>query len=279
MIKRLNTNLAPKESLDDVTLNYAATANITNIKELQAFNRLYNRMKGCGLWQKARRVYPVSPTSISAALVCAKTLTSGTAVNSPTHDSTGITTNGTSSYVNTNFNMSVSDGLESVVSVSASISIVDNTRTSVGAFFGSGQSITVVGTPENDIRIYFTSTSSLIMHGVMFSSTSTYMAEHDITLSGSPGTVGIWSVTRTNTTELALYRDTTQVATNTAEYPYGYTHPPGRMFIGARSDSSLIPTSRDYTAITYNFFYVGGGLNETDVINLNNIINAYRSEL
>jgi hypothetical protein len=81
---------------------YFAAAGITGINERNAVNNFIVQMKSAALWNKCERVWLISPTSLSAALYCAKSLNQMTAINAPTHSSTGIVFNGTTQALNTN---------------------------------------------------------------------------------------------------------------------------------------------------------------------------------
>jgi hypothetical protein len=90
---------------DPDAASYFAAAGITNAAERVAANNLIVSLKNNSLWSKFDRLYLFSPTSLAAALYCAKSLTQMTAVNSPTFATTGITFNGTTQYLNTTTNV------------------------------------------------------------------------------------------------------------------------------------------------------------------------------
>lgn len=78
---------------------YFQAAGISDATEIVAANTLILGLKAANLWNRLDRIYLVSRTSMSAALYCAKSLTQMTAVNAPTHASTGISFNGTTQYL------------------------------------------------------------------------------------------------------------------------------------------------------------------------------------
>jgi hypothetical protein len=86
---------------DPDALAYFAAGGITNTTEKLAANAFIVGCKADGTWTSFSRVYLRSPTSLSAALLCCKTLISQTAVNSPTHSSSGLAFNGTTQYCRT----------------------------------------------------------------------------------------------------------------------------------------------------------------------------------
>lgn len=81
---------------------YFTTASITDTTEKNAANTLIVAIKSASIWTLLTRLYLISPTSLAAALVCAKTLTTATAVNSPSHSVNGLDfTAASAQYVNT----------------------------------------------------------------------------------------------------------------------------------------------------------------------------------
>lgn len=83
---------------DSSAIAYFTAANITSVTEKNAANTFILTLKAAGIWTKMDRIYLRSPTSLAACLMCCKSLTSQTAVNSPTFSSAGLTFNGTSNY-------------------------------------------------------------------------------------------------------------------------------------------------------------------------------------
>lgn len=91
---------------------YFIAAEIPNATEQIAANQLVLDLKGQGsttnntdVWSDSYTIYPLSPTSLTAAEYNLKDPTQNiTWLNSPTHATTGITGNGTNAYGNTNWN-------------------------------------------------------------------------------------------------------------------------------------------------------------------------------
>lgn len=94
-------------SFDPNAAAYFAAGSITSPVEQAAANTFILALKANGLWDGLDCIYLCSPTSASAALLCAKTLSSMVAVASPTFSTNGFLFNGTSQYLNTNQNLAL----------------------------------------------------------------------------------------------------------------------------------------------------------------------------
>jgi hypothetical protein len=99
-------------SVDPDAQAYITAANITDPTEQAAVIQLVLDLKGTGsttnntdVWSDSYTLYPLSPTSLTAAEYNLKDPTQNiTWLNSPTHATTGITGNGTNAYGDTNWN-------------------------------------------------------------------------------------------------------------------------------------------------------------------------------
>lgn len=81
-------------SFDSSAEAYFQAAGITDQTEKQAANALIVGLKDANIWDGIFRLFLFSPTSLDAASYCAKTLTQGTFVNTPTHSANGVLFNG-----------------------------------------------------------------------------------------------------------------------------------------------------------------------------------------
>ena len=99
-------------SVDPDAAAYITAAGITDATEQAAVIQLVSDLKGTGsttnntdVWSDSYTIYPLSPTSLTAAEYNLKDPTQNiTWNNSPTHATTGITGNGTNAYGDTNWN-------------------------------------------------------------------------------------------------------------------------------------------------------------------------------
>lgn len=118
----------PRVSFDADAAAFFSTAGITNAAEKSAVNTLVLSLKSNSLWDKMDRIYPFSPTGLSASTYCVKSLTQMVYANSPTHSSTGVTFDGATQYADTEFDL---DGDSSIIlTASAHLSCYVNANTS-----------------------------------------------------------------------------------------------------------------------------------------------------
>jgi hypothetical protein len=180
---------------------YFTAASITDVTEKDAVNQLVLDLKGTGsttnnnnIWTGMSAIYPVSPTSLSAAAFNLKdtSLYEMTWLNSPTHATTGISGNGTTQYGDTGAVLGtiLSDEDDSGMTYSGDYSSGD---------FAMG---TATSTERWAIR-----TTAAKRHG--------YLGLSSAVVSGGNAGVGIYSVVRRSTTDKEFYRDGASIATNT----------------------------------------------------------------
>ena len=116
--------------------------------EKNATNQLVLDMKSAGIWSSMKAVYPMVGASAAA---CAQNLKSasftGTFTSGWTFASTGATPNGTSAYMNTNFNLSANLTVDSVhgsVYLNTNNVPLIGDPVDFGAFNGTTQALTFV---------------------------------------------------------------------------------------------------------------------------------------
>jgi len=103
------TSVAIAQGTDADAQAFIDAASITDSTEISAVNQLVLDLKGYGVWDKCKAIYPILGGSASSHAVNLKTpgtynLTFATGM---THSSTGMVSNGSSGYGNTNFTPSV----------------------------------------------------------------------------------------------------------------------------------------------------------------------------
>ena len=112
MFLALTGFLTPASGFDPDALTYFAVSGITDTTEKDAVNQLVLDLKGTGsttnntdVWSDLLAVYPISPTSLDASKYNLKDPSSYkiTWFNSPTHASTGVTGDGSTSYGDSGF--------------------------------------------------------------------------------------------------------------------------------------------------------------------------------
>ena len=151
---------------------YIAAAGITDTTEKDAVNQLVLDLKGTGsttnntdVWSDSYTIYPLSPTSLTAAEYNLKDPTQNiTWLNSPTHATTGITGNGTDAYGNTGWNPTT-EGVDinnagltysgTYSGADYAMGIVDGTRT-IGIRNAQNNRISYIGTTASPAAFFST---------------------------------------------------------------------------------------------------------------------------
>lgn len=116
---------------------YFTNAGIPTSEVLERFAAEFfiTELRMRNIWDKASRIYLRSPYSQAAALMCAKTGTSQTAVNSPTHSSTGLYFDGVSSCARSDVAVSA---LSEITTSSAFIFLYFNGAQNAGGYSLAG---------------------------------------------------------------------------------------------------------------------------------------------
>jgi len=132
--------------------NRVTTAGGTlSANEKNAINTLVIDLKGYSIWTKIKAIYPMVGASAAA---CAQNLKSssftGTFTSGWTFSSTGVTPNGTSAYMDTNFNPSVNSTLNSGhISIYLRTNSVGTPHCDIGCFNGSNSGINIYSRFQN----------------------------------------------------------------------------------------------------------------------------------
>lgn len=260
--RRRNQHLLAS-SFDSDAQAYFDAAGITDSTEKEAWNDFVVGAKAAGIWNKAHRIYPVSPTSIGAAAYCAKSLIQGSFVNSPTHASTGVTFDGATQYFN------IDDSLDNIMGVggntSNSYGVYNRTEISIGATryaFGADAST------GGDALIYHTTTPALIIRN---NQVNNNLSTTSIPLGAEGWILG----TRESATYAGLYRgnvlyDTFTTSTSLAPAP-------GIIPVfGARRTALSVAGFLNYE---WAFGWIGSGLTTTECEDLYDLVQAYQTAL
>lgn len=218
---------------------YAKTAGIKNGLELKASRDTIIRLKNKGLWTKLACVYLMSPTSLSAALVCAKSRTVGTAVNSPTHAKTGVTFDGATNYIDTN----VAHSAGNFPGVPAGISVYVSTHSApAGVIYYCG-----VNTTNKNYRLTSNSNKFYFLHfGVSVTATSTT----------NSGTAGFYSSTFPSSSDArTYYNSTNEKSASISGLTPSYTD--NNIFIGGANNAGTLSNPVSFECKWASFFNSG----------------------
>lgn len=250
---------------DSDSLAYFEAAGIASITERTAWDAFVVGAKTAGVWDKCYRVYPVSPTSISAAAFCAKSLTNGTFVNAPTHATTGVTFDGATQY------FQIDDSLDDIMDVDA------NTSNSYGIYnrsetFGSvGSTLYAFGADAasaGDAVIFYNTSPAMIARN--------HQVNNNLISMVVPLGPDRWILaTRVSATSATLFSDATIVdtfVTSTTLAP-----PPALLPVyGARRTAISVA---GFLAYEWAFGWIGRGLTTAECEDLYDLVQAYQTAL
>jgi hypothetical protein len=213
--------------------------------EKNATNQLVLDMKSAGIWSSMKAIYPMVGASAAA---CAQNLKSssftGTFSSGWTFASTGVTGNGASTYFDTNCN--------------ASTAVAQNsTHLSYYCRTSNLQNVVDMGVSQTSIQVF----GSLCYYAINSSSYS----------SSSVGSSGFFNGTRSNSTETKLFRNGSNLMTNTITSVAATN---ATFYLGAWNNSPQYNTSREYA-----FASIGDGLTDTQAANFYTAVQAFQTTL
>lgn len=230
--------------------------------ERLAINTLVLQMKADGTWTKAKAIYPMVGSSAAA---CSQNLKSssytGTFSSGWTFSATGAKPNGTSAYMDTNFNC-----FNELTLHNNNISIYSRTDVKENSSdYGSYTSaFSVMG-----INIRYNDSPS----GTIYVANQREGGSTDIILP-NPNSLGFYQSNRTSSTLLKAFKNTTTLGTNTTLNNGVY--PNRNVFLGALNFSG---TPNFFASRETAFFSIGEGLSDTEAINYYNSVQAFQTTL
>ena len=227
----------------------AAGGSLTTTEQ-NATKQLVADLKANSLWTPMKAIYPMVGASAAA---CAQNLKSssftGTFNGGVTYSSTGIKLNGTSGYLNTNFNFSNC----ALNSIHRSIYVQETYNT-----LGTDPS-TTSGLPSSFIGSY---------------ANGQWAANDGFSGSGtSRATKGLEIVYRNTSTTIKRLRSTfIDSATVTSTFLVN-----ANAVVGCYNNNNAAFSA--FTSYTFSFASMGDGLTDTDAANLNTIVQAFQTTL
>ena len=241
---------------------YFEAAGISDGGEKAAANTFITGSKQAGLWTKFYRLWLFSSTSLSAAMVCARSRTSMTAVNGQTHSRSGVTFDGSTQYLDTNctpLDSSLFSFTEGHLSV--------NTATAIAA---GGTTQCLIGSINDGLEyFYFEHRSSAIQTYVGWS-----QADVGITETGLQA--AFYVASRRPTISLVLYRNGISRGSNSFD-PQEFAYPEDHLYIGAMNNQTV--TVERHFAGRISFASLGGTLSATEVTQFNTLVSTYNRSL
>jgi hypothetical protein len=234
-----------------------------SLTEKQAINQLVVDMKTAGIWSSMKAVYPMVGASAAA---CAQNLKSssftGTFTSGWTFASSGVTGNGISAYMNTNF-----------------IPSSDYTSgTNFGLFLYT--SSTTAGAADRDMGIFTggdTPSFSLTSKDATSSKTDLFNYAGRISVGGY-NVEGFYIGSRTASNSAKLFRNGTSIGTTTAA---AGTAPSIFLVLGGANLSSSNPITSVgvFSAKTFSFAGTCDGLTDTEASNFYTAVQAFQTTL
>lgn len=239
--------------------NFINAAGITNPTQQLAILNLCDALLTTGLWEKMYAVYPfiggtatthkynlINPADTNAAFRLSF-------VGGWTHNSNGVTGNGTNTYANTFFNPTTSGAIS--FSNAASLGVYCRNNTNVGYDLSSFD----IGT--NQIGLISRYTNNQFYAGIPINAASTIATSTSL---------GLAVAVRDSAFTGQGYKNTTQVINASYGLPTNVTN---TLYLGNTTDQAA-PSNRNYA-----FAFIGAALSQADVTNYYNLIQAYETEL
>ena len=240
---------------------FISAASITDNTQKAAVNKLVADLKGYSIWTKMQAIYPIVGGTASSHAVNLKTpgTYNMTFASGMTHSSTGMISNGTSGYGNSNLIPSSVLTLNNThISFYSRTSTITNGQREMGIYVGGD--IPCIGLGTNT--------------GVEISDHYNYNSPHRISASIASAT-GFYKATRTTSTNHKLYKNGSQLAVNTNTNTQNL--PNGSIFICAVSTFPFSPSG--YSTKECAFASIGDGLTDTEAANFYTAVQAYQTTL
>ena len=230
--------------------------------EKGAVNQLVLDMKSYSIWSKMKTIYPMVGASAAA---CKQNLKSSSFTGSFstgwTFASTGVTPNGSSAYMDSNFSPFVSS-----IANSFHLSVYSRTNINVNAYdFAVNNSPGSAYNPEYSIRMQ---RLDLKMSSVMGDYNNQFIAE---TVANS---LGFGIGTRTASNSMKLYKNGTALNSNTNTS--STTYPNFKIYLGATNFGGA---ASGYSSREYAFASIGDGLSDTEAGNFYTSVQAFQTTL
>lgn len=263
-----------KHKIDIDAKKFILSAGITNTVQIRAINNLTIALKQNNIWSKILAIYPFiggTQNSHSFNLKNPNGLASGFTLlfsGGWTHSSTGAKPNGTNAYANSRLrpidNLMINSVSLSYYSISQSLK---SNNIEIGALNGSQFSISTTA-----LTLPRLSGDAACFHLSQINNTDAAFA------TGRTSTLGFFLGGRTSSSPSSLkyFERGTLIAsasTNTSESSYVLSS--SEIYIGAINQGSPSFFSDKECA----FSSIGLGLSDTEVFNLNNIVQNYQIEL
>lgn len=255
-----NVKIASGGGTDPDAQAFITAAGITDVTQKSAVNQLVLDLKSALIWTKMKAIYPIiggtatthkynlkDPRDLNAAY----RLTFATGM---THSSTGMTSNGSSGYANSNLN-----GNTVLGATSNHMSFYSGTQVTASQYEMGAINV-------NQYSLALNESVTTKKNIILGSYPSNWASVTD------SNTKGFQIGSKTSSTSLKLYWNNSNVATNTASYSSAL--PSANIYICALNYSTLY-----YSTKECRFASIGDGLTDTEAGNLYNAVQNYNTTL
>lgn len=239
--------------------------------EVDAVNNLVQSLVANGIWTKMKAVYPIiggtagthkfnlkDPRDVDAAFRL-------NFIGGWTHNSNGMTGNGTTGYADTFLTPSTTLTLNSThLSYYTSTTTVSNLQRDIGVYTSGGSA----GQPSLGIGTN-TNVGLSDMYTAFAGRISTAMIDGSGMLCG----------TRTSQTSLKLFRNAGQIGSTNTTSTSGQSLAAQKLFIGAYNQSPSSPAALGFSNKNYRFLSIGDGLTDAEVYQLYRAVQIYQTKL
>lgn len=250
-------SIMPKSSFDPDAQAFITAAAITDNTQQNAINTLVLALKGYSIWTKFKAIYPIvggvasshkfnlkDPRDLDAAFRL--TFASGW-----THESTGMTPNGTSAFANTFLNTNTQLNVHS-----HSFGIYSRTNSTSGTqVYGS-----------------FANSGLFLQNNLTAANFVSGSLSNGISYTANPST-SLLMLTRTSNTLSKAFRAGILLGQVTASMN---SLPLFNFYLGARNNNG---TPQFYSSHQLAFAFLGDGLTDTDSANLYTAVQAFQTTL
>jgi hypothetical protein len=253
---------------------FLSVAQIRDLTQQRAINTLVTDLKGYGVWDKMKAIYPfIGRSGVSSSYgvnLKEPTTFRGIFSGSWNFNNLGATPDGLTAYMDTGLSPSLS-----LTNNNTSIGIYNQTPTEAPKpSVPIGTRITTSNNPALFIRFYSNVYQSMQYDGNTFAN----YIQVSWGANSWNDTKGFWLATRTSSTVHKAIRNGTVLVTNTTTNTHNISGLPGNIFIGANSKQDNTAFG-EYDSTTKSFAFIGDGLTDTEAANLYTAVQKFQTTL
>jgi hypothetical protein len=253
---------------DPDALAFITATGITDNTQKNAVNKLVLDLKSYSIWTKMKAIYPFVGGTASQHrfnLKDPRTVSAAYYLNffgGGIHSSNGWLPNNLDAYADTQL-------------IPSSVLSLNNTHISIYSrtdIYSSGGDIGAVKIGDQaNIQL------SIKYSNTPFNSTARMYSSNEQILPLHADSLGLFTLTRTNSTSFKYFKRSTNVGTNTTTS--SGTLPTWSIYIGAMNSQDRSPSTVNYGSKEIAFVSIGDGLSDTETANLDSAVQAYQTTL